>query len=110
MRTPLEELAQQIAAGTLKIQVGRVFQMEEIVEAHRTMEENKAGGKIVVLVSRRRAQITPESVQLASARQDVKERESRDHCSCRLSDSYSPRRHWCFEPVESVGLGLRTDM
>ena len=50
LSTPLEELAQQIVAGTLKIQVGRVFQMEEIVEAHRLMEENKAGGKIVVLV------------------------------------------------------------
>jgi transposase len=37
-----------------------------------------------------------QSVQLALARQDVKERESRDHCGCRSSDSYSPRRHWCF--------------
>ncbi|RRA47615.1 zinc-binding alcohol dehydrogenase family protein [Acidipila sp. EB88] len=50
MRTPLEELAQQIAAGSLKLQIGRVFQIDEIVEAHRLMEENKAGGKIVVLV------------------------------------------------------------
>jgi NADPH:quinone reductase-like Zn-dependent oxidoreductase len=50
MSTPLEEIAQQIAAGTLKVQIGRVFQINEIVEAHRTMEENKAGGKIVVLV------------------------------------------------------------
>lgn len=50
MRTPLEELAQQIDAGTLKVQIGRVFQIDEIVEAHRLMEENKAGGKIVVLV------------------------------------------------------------
>ena len=50
MQTPLEELAQKIAAGSLRIQVGRVFRMEEIVEAHRLMEENKAGGKIVILV------------------------------------------------------------
>jgi NADPH:quinone reductase-like Zn-dependent oxidoreductase len=50
MRTSLEEFAQQIAAGTLKIQVGRVFQIDEIVEAHRLMEENKAGGNIVVPV------------------------------------------------------------
>ena len=49
MRTPLEELAAQITAGTLPIQVGKVFPLEEIVEAHRSMEENKAGGKIVVL-------------------------------------------------------------
>jgi NADPH:quinone reductase-like Zn-dependent oxidoreductase len=50
MQTPLEELAQQVAAGTLRLQIGRVFCMEDIVEAHRTMEENRAGGKIVVLV------------------------------------------------------------
>jgi NADPH:quinone reductase-like Zn-dependent oxidoreductase len=49
--TPLEQLAQQIVAGTLKVQIGRVFQMDEIVEAHRLMEDNKAGGKIVVLVA-----------------------------------------------------------
>ncbi len=50
MSTPLEELAQQIAAGTLTVQIGRVFQIDDIVEAHRVMEENKAGGKIVILV------------------------------------------------------------
>ena len=49
MLTPLSDLAEQIAAGTLHIQVGRVFHLDEIVEAHRVMEENKAGGKIVVL-------------------------------------------------------------
>lgn len=49
MRTPLKELAAQVAAGELKVQVGRTFHLEEIVEAHRVMEENKAGGKIVVL-------------------------------------------------------------
>ena len=51
MSTPMEKLAQQIAAGTLNVQIGRVFSLDEIVEAHRLMEENKAGGKIVVLVS-----------------------------------------------------------
>ncbi len=49
MRTPLDELAQQIAAGKLRVQIGKVFHLDEIVEAHRVMEENKAGGKIVVL-------------------------------------------------------------
>jgi NADPH:quinone reductase-like Zn-dependent oxidoreductase len=49
MRTPFEELAEQVAAGKLPIQTGRVFHLDEIVEAHRCMEENKAGGKIVVL-------------------------------------------------------------
>jgi NADPH:quinone reductase-like Zn-dependent oxidoreductase len=49
MLTPLEELAQQIAAGKLRVQIGKIFRLDEIVEAHRCMEENKAGGKIVVL-------------------------------------------------------------
>jgi NADPH:quinone reductase-like Zn-dependent oxidoreductase len=49
MAMPLEELVEQIAAGTLKVQVGRTFRLDEIVEAHRCMEENRAGGKIVVL-------------------------------------------------------------
>ena len=49
MQTPLEELAGQIAAGTSHVQIGRIFHLDEIVEAHRCMEENKAGGKIVVL-------------------------------------------------------------
>ena len=49
MLTPLNDLAQQIAAGTLHIQIGKVFTLDEIVEAHRVMEENSAGGKIVVL-------------------------------------------------------------
>ena len=49
MRTPLQELVDQIAAGKLKIQVGRTFPLDAIVEAHRLMDSNKAGGKIVVL-------------------------------------------------------------
>jgi NADPH:quinone reductase-like Zn-dependent oxidoreductase len=49
MLTPLQELVEQIAAGTMHVQVGKIFRLDEIVEAHRCMEENKAGGKIVVL-------------------------------------------------------------
>lgn len=49
MRTPLAELVADIAQGRLRVQVGRVFRLDEIVEAHRCMEENRAGGKIVVL-------------------------------------------------------------
>ena len=47
--TPLEKLVRQIKEGTMKVQIGKVFHLDGIVEAHRTMEENKAGGKIVVL-------------------------------------------------------------
>src|SRR5580692_511377 len=49
MHMPLEELVEQVAAGSLPVQVGRVFRLDDIVEAHRCMDENKAGGKIVVL-------------------------------------------------------------
>ena len=49
MLMPLQELVKQIAEGTLSVQIGRTFRLDEIVEAHRCMEENKAGGKIVVL-------------------------------------------------------------
>jgi NADPH:quinone reductase-like Zn-dependent oxidoreductase len=49
MRTPFQELVDQITAGTLRVPIGKVFQLDQIVEAHRCMEENKAGGKIVVL-------------------------------------------------------------
>jgi NADPH:quinone reductase-like Zn-dependent oxidoreductase len=49
MHMPLEELVEQIAAGSLQVHVGRVFHLDDIVDAHRCMEENKAGGKIVVL-------------------------------------------------------------
>ena len=49
MQTSLADLVKQIEAGTLKVQIGKVFHIDEIVEAHRAMEENKAGGKIVVL-------------------------------------------------------------
>jgi NADPH:quinone reductase-like Zn-dependent oxidoreductase len=49
MRTPIEELAEKVAAGTLRVQIGKTFRLDEIVEAHRCMEENRAGGKIVVL-------------------------------------------------------------
>lgn len=49
MRTPFEDLIRQIEAGTLRIQVGKTFSLDEIAEAHRCMEQNKAGGKIVVI-------------------------------------------------------------
>jgi NADPH:quinone reductase-like Zn-dependent oxidoreductase len=49
MQMPLEDLIKQVASGSLRVQIGKVFRLDEIVEAHRFMEENKAGGKIVVL-------------------------------------------------------------
>lgn len=49
MQTPLNEMVGWILEGRLKVKVGQTFGLEEIVEAHRCMEENRAGGKIVVL-------------------------------------------------------------
>jgi NADPH:quinone reductase-like Zn-dependent oxidoreductase len=46
---PLNDLAEQIKAGTLKLQIGKVFSLDEIVQAHKTMDANAAGGKIIVL-------------------------------------------------------------
>lgn len=49
MATPLNDLAKKVAAGELHVQIGKTFHLSEIAEAHRCMEENRAGGKIVVL-------------------------------------------------------------
>jgi NADPH:quinone reductase-like Zn-dependent oxidoreductase len=49
MATPLQRLVEQVENGTLPMKVGRVFRLEDIVEAHRCMEANEAGGKIVVV-------------------------------------------------------------
>jgi NADPH:quinone reductase-like Zn-dependent oxidoreductase len=50
MRMPFQQLVEQVDAGGLHVQIGKTFQLDQIVEAHRAMEENKAGGKLVVLI------------------------------------------------------------
>jgi NADPH:quinone reductase-like Zn-dependent oxidoreductase len=47
---PLQEIAQKVASGRLKAKPSRVFRFEEIHEAHRVMESNEAGGKMVVVI------------------------------------------------------------
>ena len=49
MAMPLQDFVEQAERGDLKVPLGKVFKLEDIVEAHRTMDANKAGGKIVVL-------------------------------------------------------------
>ncbi len=49
MALPLQTLLDQVAAGTMPVTFGRVFRLDDIVSAHRLMEEGGAGGKIVVL-------------------------------------------------------------
>lgn len=46
---PLQVLLDQVADGVLPVRIGQVFGMDDIVEAHRTMEANTAGGKIVIV-------------------------------------------------------------
>ena len=49
MRMPFQQLVEQVEAGTLHVQIGKTFQLDQIAEAHRSMEENRAGGKTVIL-------------------------------------------------------------
>jgi NADPH:quinone reductase-like Zn-dependent oxidoreductase len=49
MSMPLQELVDQVADGSLRVTIGKVFHIDQIVEAHKLQESNKAGGKIVVL-------------------------------------------------------------
>jgi NADPH:quinone reductase-like Zn-dependent oxidoreductase len=49
MAAPLQSLVDQIETGAMRVPTGRVFTMDQIVEAHRVMDANAAGGKIGVL-------------------------------------------------------------
>jgi len=51
MDTPLQSVINDIEKKNIKPQIGRVFHMDDIVEAHRCMEENSAAGKIVILTN-----------------------------------------------------------
>src|SRR5215470_6098226 len=47
---PLQQIAANVAAGQLDAKPVRVFGFDNIQEAHRVMEANKAGGKLVVVL------------------------------------------------------------
>lgn len=47
--TPMDEITKQFVDGKIKIPI-KTFQLDEINEAHRLMEENLATGKMVVLL------------------------------------------------------------
>jgi len=47
---PLQQIAGDAAAGRLDVKPVRVFRFDEIQEAHRVMESNQAGGKLVVVI------------------------------------------------------------
>jgi NADPH:quinone reductase len=46
---PLQQIAADAAAGRLEVKPVRVFRFEDIQQAHRVMEANQAGGKMVVV-------------------------------------------------------------
>ena len=49
MEMPLDYLVRQVEQGKMVVPIGKTFHLDDIVEASRIQEENKAGGKIVVL-------------------------------------------------------------
>jgi NADPH:quinone reductase-like Zn-dependent oxidoreductase len=44
----LQNYVELVETGKLDVKTGPVFQFEELIEAHTLMDENRAGGKIVV--------------------------------------------------------------
>ena len=49
IETPLQTVVTEVEEDRITPRIGRVFQLDDIVEAHRCMEDNAAAGKIVVL-------------------------------------------------------------
>ena len=49
MALPLQQLVKWVEEGKLKLPIGKVFNLEQIVEAHELMEKNAVQGKGVVL-------------------------------------------------------------
>jgi NADPH2:quinone reductase len=49
---PLQKIADDVARGSYKAKPSKVFRFEDIAEAHKVMEESRAGGKLVVKVGK----------------------------------------------------------
>lgn len=49
-KAAFQSFIQDVEFGHIRINMASVFKLEEIVEAHRLMESNMAGGKIVILL------------------------------------------------------------
>jgi NADPH:quinone reductase-like Zn-dependent oxidoreductase len=52
MAMPFQSLVDQVGNGTMPVRIGRTFGLGDIVAAHRLMESNQAGGKIVVVTDK----------------------------------------------------------
>jgi len=46
----LQEFIDEVERGALRLNIDRVFHLNEVAEAHQYMEDNKARGKLVVLI------------------------------------------------------------
>jgi NADPH:quinone reductase len=51
----LQEFLDDVAAGRVAVPIGATYRLDQIAEAHRTMESGTAGGKIVVVTGMERA-------------------------------------------------------
>jgi NADPH:quinone reductase-like Zn-dependent oxidoreductase len=48
----LQGFIEEVEAGRVKVPIGRVFRLDEIVEAHQAMEDGNLSGKLVVTTGR----------------------------------------------------------
>ena len=46
----LQEFIEQVEQGSIQLNIDQVYKLSQVSEAHQYMEENKAKGKIVVVV------------------------------------------------------------
>jgi len=46
----LQDFIDEAEQGSIKLNIDKVFRLEEVVKAHEYMEDNKAKGKLVVKV------------------------------------------------------------
>ena len=46
----LQEFIDEVGKGTIKLNIDRVFNLDQVAESHRYMEDNKAKGEILVRV------------------------------------------------------------
>ncbi len=46
----LQEFISEVEKGTIKLNIDRIFNLDEVAEAHQYMEDNKAKGKVVVKI------------------------------------------------------------
>ena len=49
-RELLQDFIDEIEKGTIQLNIDRIFQLSKVSEAHQYMEDNKAKGKVVVLI------------------------------------------------------------